>query len=260
MPDTELVVAPTLEGAVRWVADTIVDDAASAIAERGSFHLCLAGGSTPRDLYELLSSPLWRARVEWERVHLYVGDERYVGTVDPRSNYRMIRETLVDRILVPPRNVHPIPTGSRDPDVDAERYESVLREKLPAGPDGVPRFDVVLLGLGNDGHTASLFPGSSALDETTRLVMGVTPPMAPTPRITLTPPVINAARRVIVLTAGALKAGALRHMLAERGSPHEIPCRVLDPTDGRLCVSVDLAACSELDAEPLHDGIVTIRL
>ncbi|MBX7161865.1 MAG: 6-phosphogluconolactonase [Acidimicrobiia bacterium] len=260
MPDTELVVAATLQGAVRWVADAIVGDAKAAMADHGSFHLCLAGGSTPRDLYALLSSPLWRTRVEWDRVHLYMGDERYVGAVDPRSNYRMIRETLVDRILVPPRNVHPIPTGGRDPEADAARYETVLRNSLPAGSGGVPRFDVVLLGLGNDGHTASLFPGSTAIDETQRLVVGVSPPMAPTPRITLTPPVINAAQRVIVLTGGALKAGALRHMLAEHGSPHEIPARVLDPDDGRLCVSVDLAACSELDAEPLHDGIVTIRL
>lgn len=260
MPDTELVVAPTLEGAVRWVADTIVSDARAAVAHHGSFHLCLAGGSTPRDLYVLLSSALWRTRIEWENVHLYLGDERYVGSLDPRSNFRMIRETLVDRILIPPRNIHPVPTASGDPDADAQRYEAVLRDKVPAGAEGVPRFDVVLLGLGNDGHTASLFPGSSALDESTRLVVGVTPPNAPTPRITLTPVVINAAARVVVLTAGALKAGALRHMLAEDGSPAEIPARVLDPVQGRLCVSVDLAACSELDVEPLHDGIVTIRV
>lgn len=260
MPDTELVVASSLEGAVRWVADTIVADATAAIADHGSFHLCLSGGSTPRDLYVLLSSPLWRARIEWEHVHLYVGDERYVGSADPRSNFRMIRESLVDRILVPPRNVHAMPTTGRDPDSDAKRYEAVLREMLPGGPGGVPRFDVVLLGLGNDGHTASLFPGSPALDETTRLVVGVVPPAAPTPRITLTPVAINAAARVVVLTAGALKAGALRCMLAEHGSPHDIPARILDPDHGRLCVSVDLAACSELDAEPLLDGIVTIRL
>ncbi|MFN8103858.1 MAG: 6-phosphogluconolactonase [Acidimicrobiia bacterium] len=260
MPDTELVVAPTLEGAVRWVADTIVADSVAAIADHAAFHLCLAGGSTPRDLYVLLSSPLWRTRIEWERVHLYVGDERYVGAADPRSNFRMIRESLVDRILVPPRNIHPMPTSSGDPDADAERYEKVLRDNLPAGPEGVPRFDVVLLGLGNDGHTASLFPGSPALDETTRLVVGVSPPSAPTPRITLTPGVINAAARVVVLTAGTLKAGALRCMLAEHGTPHDIPARVLDPDHGSLCVSVDLAACSELDAEPLLDGIVTIRL
>lgn len=260
MPDTELVVAPTLAGAVRWVAATIVADAEAAIADHRAFHICLAGGATPRDLYKLLSSPLWRTRIEWERVHLYVGDERYVGAGDPRSNYRMIRETLVDRILVPPRNVHPMLTAGRDPDADAARYEAVLRDLLPPGPTGLPRFDFVLLGLGNDGHTASLFPGSSAIGEDERLAAGVAPPMAPTTRITLTPLAFNAAARIVVLTAGALKAGALRHMLAERGSPLEVPARALDPVDGRLCVSVDLAACSELDAEPLHQGIVTIRL
>lgn len=260
MPDTELVVAPTLDAAVSWVARTIVADAIAAIADHHAFHICLAGGATPRDLYELLASPLWRTRIEWERVHIYVGDERYVSPGDPRSNYRMIRESLVDRILVPPRNVHPIPTSGRSPDADAARYEAVLRDLLPPGPDELPRLDFILLGLGNDGHTASLFPGSSAIEEPARLVAGVVPPMAPTPRITLTPLAINAAARIVVLSAGALKAGALRHMLADRGSPVDIPARALDPVDGRLCVSVDLAACSELDVEPLHDGIVTIRL
>jgi len=260
LADTELVVAQSLEGAIRWVAEQFVTAAQKSFADHGVFHACLAGGATPRDLYEMLSSPLWRTRVEWDRVHLYVGDERYVGPLDPRSNFRMIRETLVDRILVPPRNVHPIPTTSQDPWADAAGYEQTLRNCLPEGPDGVPRLDFVLLGLGPDGHTASLFPGSTALTEDKRLVVGVTPPMAPTTRITMTPRLFNAAAAVTVLTAGSLKAGALRHLLAARGRVTDIPARALDPVDGRLVVAVDLAACAELDAEPLRDGIVTTRV
>jgi 6-phosphogluconolactonase len=256
---TDLIVASTIRDAVRWVAEQLNTQSAESLDATGTFTLCLAGGGTPRSLYELLASPLWRARLDWSRFEIYLGDERYVPPTDPRSNFRMIREALIDRVLVPQRNVHPIPTLGRNIDADADRYAATLRKTLP-DDDGAPVFDFLLLGLGPDGHTASLFPGSWALDETERPCVGVRPPAAPTPRITLTLPVLNAARHVVVLTAGHLKAGALAEMLAAPGAASDVPARRLSPKSGRLVVVCDLEACERLDAVPLREGIVTIRI
>ena len=260
MSGVELIVAPDLNGATRWVAERIADVAEAAVGDSGACSLLLAGGATPRSLYELLSSPLWRARLDWSPISVYVGDERYVPPNDPRSNFRMLRETLLDRILIPPRNVHPVPTGAGTPDRDAETFEKLLRKTLPHNEDDVPQIDLALLGLGPDGHTASLFPGSRAIRESERLVLAVRPPDAPTSRITVTPRLLNAAREVVILTAGALKAGALLRVLARDGAPESIPARLVDPASGRFASATALEACERLDEEPLRDGIVTIRL
>lgn len=260
MSRVELIVAPNLNGATRWVAERIATVAESIVTDSGACSLLVAGGATPRSLYELLSSPLWRARMDWSPVSVYMGDERYVPPNDPRSNFRMLRETLLDRILIPPRNVRPIPTSAGNPDRDAEIFAELLRKTLPQSEDGVPQVDLALLGLGPDGHTASLFPGSRAIRETERLVVAVRPPDAPTPRITVTAPLLNAAREVVILTAGTLKAGALLRVLARDGTPESIPARLVDPVSGRFEIVTDLEACERLDEEPLRDGIVTIRL
>lgn len=254
----DLVVAPTITEAVRWVGDHVLGAYKDVTAAGSPFSIALAGGGTPRSLYELLSSPLWRARCDWGKIHVYLGDERYVPHTDPRSNYRMIRETLLDRVLIPPRNVNPVPTAS-DIDSDAAAYAAVLDSNLPKTDAGAPQFDLVLLGLGPDGHTASLFPGSAALEVTDRWAVGVEPPNAPTPRISLTLPVLNSARDVVILTAGTLKAGALSHLLAKEGDTSEIPARGLAP-EGRFLIVTDLEACERLDTLPLRDGIVTTRV
>lgn len=258
MGRVELIAAHTLDSAVQWVADLLFRQYQDALSEADCYTISLAGGGTPRNLYALLASPLWRAKFDWERIGIFVGDERHVPQTDPRSNFRMIRETLLDRVLVPQRNLHPIRTTD-DIESDAKLYAKVLEQSLPTASRFV-RFDTVLLGLGPDGHTASLFPGSTALHETERSVVDVVPPNAPTPRITITPPVINNARNVIVLTAGHLKAGALARLLAMDGTVDDIPARAIDPIDGKFYIVCDLPTCERLDELPLRDGIVTRRL
>jgi 6-phosphogluconolactonase len=264
----DLVVATDLDGAVRCVAERLVAVCASAVRTRGRCRVAFSGGGTPRDLYHLLASPLWRARTDWEHVDAYLSDERYVAPNDPRANYRMLREHLLDHVLIPVRNQHPVPTSGGDIDTDAARYEATImaefaEERTAASePDRrtIPRFDLILLGLGPDGHTGSLFPGSPAITMQDRLVTAVEPPAAPTPRITFTPKLINAADAVVVLTAGALKAGALARMLAADGDPAETPARAIRPTHGSFTIVTDLEACERLDTLPLRDGIVTTRI
>lgn len=260
MPRIDLVAAPTLDKSVSWVADRILKIYGEAVAAGDECAIALAGGSTPQSLYRLLSSPLWRARLDWNDVCVYTGDERYVPIGDPRSNYRMISETLLDNVTIPARNVHPIPTSAPSIHDDAATYAETLMDELPVDAGGLPVFDLVLLGIGADGYTAGLFPGSPALREDRRLVVGVRPPAAPAPWITLTAPVINAARHVIMLASGPLKAGALARMLARAGSASEIPARAIDPDPGTMTIAADAAACSDLPRVNLRPGVVMRKI
>lgn len=268
MQRVDLVVASDLAGAVQWVAEHLVSASSAAIDARARCRIAFSGGGTPRDLYDLLATPLWRARVDWEYIDAYLSDERYVPSTDPRANYRMLRESLLDHVLIPVRNVHPVPTGGACLADDAARYEAAIKEDFAEDTASgsavdrraIPRFDLILMGLGPDGHTGSLFPGSPAVTMTDRCVAGVEPPDAPTPRITFTPKLINAAADVVVLTAGTLKAGALLRTLAAEGDPTETPSRAIQPTHGSYTIVTDLESCERLDAMPLRDGIVTTRV
>lgn len=171
----------------------------TAIEQRGRFAIALAGGRTPARLYSLWSH---EQPMPWDRVHLFWGDERYVSQNDLLSNFRMVREALIAHVPIPPANVHPIPTDQPSPEQAAETYESTLRTFFGTG---VPAFDLVLLGLGPEGHTASLFPDSPALDETKRLVAAVKAPAKPPDRITFTPALLNLARNTFFLVSGADK-------------------------------------------------------
>ncbi len=180
----------------RSAAQFVCEAAAAAISERGRFMLALSGGRTPRRVYEILSG----AAMPWQDVHLFWGDERCVPATDPSSNYRMAEEVLLSKIPVPPENVHAMPVEGGSPDAAAQSYEDMLRGFFP----GAVTFDLILLGVGPDGHTASLFPGSSALSERKRWVVAVDGKEGnpPVPRLTLTLPAINASRRAAFLAAG----------------------------------------------------------
>lgn len=205
------------------------------------FTVALSGGSTPRPFYELLASEL-RDRVPWSQVHLFWSDERYVPLDDPDSNYRLVRETLLDAISIPPENVHPAPTDHEDPDQAARVYERELRSVLSVPPE----LDWVLLGLGEDGHVASLFPGAPALEEKDRWVVAVTASPKPPPvRLTMTLPLINAARSIHLLVSGASKTDALRGSLEDPGS-QSLPAHRIGPTTGRLHWWLDQAAAGFL--------------
>lgn len=207
------------------------------------FRIALSGGETPRILYETLTSPEYRERIEWRRVDLFWGDERFVPHNDPRSNYRMVRETLLARAPVLIDHVHPVNTDG-DPDGAAARYEALLRATY--GSDSLtasqPLFHVVLLGLGTDGHTASLFPGSSALEERERWVMAVQG--HDVPRITLTYPAIACSSAVVFLVTGAEKAGAVARVHA---GDRSLPATHI-VSDGEVVWFLDEAAASALPA------------
>ncbi len=217
-------VFPDSRSLTQAAAEHIVEVAAEALAARGCFTIALAGGSTPRPVHTLLSTPSFARRIDWPRVLVFWGDERCMPPDDPRSNYRIAREALLDRVPLPSGNVHR------------------LRGEDP--PDALPSsgFDLILLGMGADGHTASLFPGLAAVADRVRWVVTHYIETAAMWRITLTPVMINAAANVIFLVAGADKAERLREVLEGRSRSEVLPAQVVTPTHGRLRWLVDAAA------------------
>lgn len=231
----------------RAAAEHIVRLATDAIAARGRFTAGLPGGSTPRTLFALLGNPPWSERIDWSRVHVFWGDERCVPPHHPDSNYRLARETLLERVPIPAGHVHRIP-GELPPPEAAQRYEQTLRAFFAADDPTLPqpRFDLLLQGLGDDGHTASLFPGTAALSEEARWVVENYVPRLDSWRITLTAPAINAAAHVIFLVSGAGKADALHAVLRGPQRPHDYPAQLIRPRAGQVLWLVDWAAAARL--------------
>lgn len=228
----------------RDAAERICAAARQAIEERGRFQFLLSGGSTPRRLYALLGSADYVGSIDWSRTHLFWGDERVVAISDPESNYRMVAETLLSRVDVPAENLHRVRT-SLAPDEAASLYEQELRKYFGAVTD----FDLALLGMGPDGHTASLFPGSRALGEGVRLAV---PVLEKTPnRISLTLPALNASRSVMFLVTGRAKAPALAAVLEGPPDP-DLPAALVRPESGNLQWLVDRAAASLLRQRSSH--------
>lgn len=222
-------------------ADVVMSDATVRIAARGRFTLALSGGSTPQGLYRRLASEHSRHRIDWSRVHLFWGDERCVPPTDEASNYRMAREALIDHVPIPPAHVHRIP-GEDPPNQAAARYDAHLRTTLGATGGGAGVFDLVLLGLGTDGHTASLFPGKTAARETARWVLAEHIDDTRGWRITLTPPVLNAARAIVFLVAGSDKAEALAAVLEGPLMPDVWPAQRIARGGGKARWMVDRQA------------------
>jgi 6-phosphogluconolactonase len=227
-------------------AQEISAAARQAVEESGRFTWALSGGSTPRGLYRLLASEAWRDRMPWRAIHFFWGDERHVPPDHPESNFRMAREAMLDAVLVPPENIHRIHAEEPDAQHAAAEYEATLRAFFNFSSGDAsgdwPRFDLILLGLGKDGHTASLFPGSPAVHERERLVVAPWVESQRTFRITLTPPVLNHARRVIFLVAGEDKAEALHAVIEGKriaADPDRYPAQVVE---GNCLWMVDRAA------------------
>lgn len=229
-----------LENLSRAAAGLFVTAAKNAIEANGRFTVALAGGSTPRQTYELLTEPTFRDQIRWEAVHVFWGDERCVPPNDPRSNARMARLALLHHVPVPVEQVHPI-RSMDDPRESAADYAAVLHRTFdPASP----RFDLVILGMGEDGHTASLFPGTPALDETESWVAAVLS-KAP-PRVTLTLPVLNAAGIVAFLVSGDNKANALQRVIEGVSTMEPLPAARVVPGDGSIRWFVDRSAAAKL--------------
>jgi len=233
MPDRKTHIYPTPEGVVEHAARTL-EEVLRTAGDR-KVYIALSGGSTPVLLYRLLVSG--RRAIPWERLEVFFGDERGVPPDHPDSNYRVAREELLSRVPIPPEQVHPMPANEPDPKAAALSYEEAIRRIVPDGPVGEPAFDLVWLGMGDDGHTASLFPGSPALADTEDMVAANPVKGLPAPRMTFTLPLINNARKVQFLVTGSKKAPAVREVL---GPPDEsspivpLPAARVQPLYGEL--------------------------
>ncbi|MBM2846306.1 MAG: pgl [Bacteroidetes bacterium] len=237
-------IAPDQDLLVRRAAEKIAFLLMEAIRLRGTASLVLSGGTTPRRVYELLTTSSFAKRIEWSAVHLFWGDERCVPPHSPESNYRMVREAFLDRAAIPPSNIHRIET-ELPPETAAARYEEEVRQAIPQDGRTLPAFDLIMLGLGEDGHTASLFPGTQALEERDRLVTCVYVERLETYRITMTFPLINNARNILFLVSGKGKAEIVRNILT--GGDAVYPAQMVRPVSGNLVWMVDSDAASLLE-------------
>lgn len=237
----EIVVHPDPGAAARDAAGRFAEIAEKAVRDRGRFCVALSGGSTPQSLHRLLAEPPFRDRTDWARVHLFFGDERCVPPDHPDSNYRAVYENLISRVPIPAVQVHRMPADRQDLAKAAAEYEAEIREVLGDGAV----FDLILLGLGEDGHTASLFPGSPALGEAKRLVAENYSDRLKSRRMTFTFPLINRAARVLFLVEGRAKAEAVRRAVEDAGGP--VPAGRVRPEAGGLTWIMDRAAASRLD-------------
>ncbi|HLR25495.1 MAG TPA: 6-phosphogluconolactonase [Fodinibius sp.] len=217
--------------------------ATEAVKKRGRFTVALSGGSSPQRLSELLASDRFRSEIPWKDVIIFWGDERFVPPDDPQSNARMARECLLDHVPVPSDQIHPIPTGG-SPETAAKQYGDSLASVWNQSP--LPRFDFVLLGLGENGHTASLFPETEVLNEQKKWVAPVFLEEQQQYRITLTAPLLNNARCVMFLVFGHSKAQVLHNVLEGPSQPSKLPAQLIDPAAGKLYWLLDEAAASGL--------------
>lgn len=243
-PDPESL---SLAAAQRWVAL-----AGQACARRGAFHVALSGGSTPEALYAALARPEFAAQVDWRCVHIYFGDERSVPPTHPDSNYHMADLALLRHVPIPPDQVCPMDAQPDHIEQNARAYEQLLRTALPKDADGIPVFDLVLLGIGTDGHVASLFPHTSALQEQERLVTAVYVDKLQTWRMTITFPLVNRARHVMLLATGRGKAEVIRQALQDRPRDGKgpLPVQMFRPT-GVVEWHLDAEAAALLAAEAI---------
>jgi 6-phosphogluconolactonase len=237
-----LVVEPDAQHVALAVAKRIMAWAGQAIVARGRFSIALAGGSTPKAAYQRLASEPYKDGIDWSRVHVFWGDERCVPPTDPNSNYGMAYQALLSKVPIPDHNVHRM-QGEVDPTIAAQTYADELQRSF-----GVawPCFDLILLGMGEDGHTASLFPGSPVLEERECAVAAVSAHHEDRPacRLTLTLPVINAARVVMFIVTGGQKAGMVRQVL--EGPSRRFPAQYIRPLEGELYWLLDAAAAGQL--------------
>lgn len=239
----EIIICRDNDELSRKAAEQFVALARQAIAAHGRFSVALSGGSTPKALFSLLATGEFNEQLAWRRIHLFWGDERCVAPDHAESNFRMVKESLLSKILIPGENVHRM-IGEIEPAIAAAAYEAELSRFFPSSQEKLPRFDLVLLGLGEDGHTASLFPGSSALNETKHPVATPYVEKLNAHRLTLTFPVINNAAQITFLVAGQSKAAVVKGILASQNS--DAPAARIKPTDGKLSWFITQDAAGDL--------------
>ncbi len=238
------------EAVAQYSAREFVRRARAATEARGAFMVALAGGSTPRRTYEILAEPSFAQQVNWDSVHVFFGDERSVPPDHQDSNYRTAHHALLSRVSVRESRIHRMEGERSDLSQAAASYETTLSKSFRAGPGAFPRFDLIMLGMGPDGHTASLFPETSALSEIQAWVVANDVPQLKTRRLTMTAPVLNAARCVMFAVAGPDKADRLAAVLEGPRDLTHLPSQLIAPTDGELLWLVDQAAAARLSLKP----------
>jgi 6-phosphogluconolactonase len=237
-----------LEALSQQAAEKFAGLANRAIASQGRFNVALSGGNTPRRLYEILAGSPYHDQIHWEDVYVFWGDERCLPADDPRSNSQMARQTLLNHVPVPASHLHPI-LGDLPAALAATHYEAELQEFFGTQP---PIFDLILLGLGENAHTASLFPNTPVLGESERWVSEVYVTEQSMYRVTMTAPLINQAREVIFLVSGAEKASALQSVLEGAYQPHKYPAQLIHPNGAHPTWLVDKAAAHKLTVEKME--------
>lgn len=233
-----------LDALSQAAATEFVSTSVEAVGQRSRFLVALSGGSTPVPLYELLAKDPFRGQVDWAATHVFWGDERCVPVEDLENTYRQVHDILLGRVPIPPGNVHRIRT-ELEPQAAAAEYALILKE-YGAPPLEWPRFDLALLGMGSDGHTASLFPGSEVAPKAPTLAVTGHYENRPTERVTLSPAVFNSARKVVFLVSGQGKAEVLKRVLYGEAQPESLPAQRIHPSDGALIWMVDRAAASQI--------------
>jgi 6-phosphogluconolactonase len=243
----EVLIFPDAGMLTRRAAEEFVNSVTQAVAQKGSFTVALAGGSTPKAFYsQLADEPQLRSQIPWDKLHFFFGDERHVAPDSPESNFRMANETLFSKGLIKPEQITRIKGEYVDTEKAALEYEQALRAYFRLRDGEYPRFDLVLLGMGDEGHTLSLFPGTKALHATNRIVVRNWVGKLYTERITLTAPAANQASRVIFMVTRADKACALKAVLEGPYEPEQLPAQLIQPASGKLLWLVDQAAGSML--------------
>lgn len=254
MAQPVILISHDAEQMSQEAANRFTQLAQQQIQASGHFSAALAGGSTPKRLYELLASKPYRSRIPWQSVYLFWGDERCVPPDHPESNFRMAHEALLSSVPIPQTNIHRIPVDRVDPEQAARLYERTLRTFFRLSAEAWPEFDLILLGLGGDGHVASLLPNSPALRESRRLVVATTSGHPDLPRVTLTLPVLNHARHLMWLVAGPEKASMVRAVLERGDRPEEVPAGRVKSTGGKIFWFLDRAAAGLLRTDRVRAG------
>ncbi len=253
MTKPTVIIEESLDALTERVAEEFSKQAAQALSSRKHFTCVLSGGSTPVALYALLAQTArYRNGIDWKRVHFFWGDERHAGPDARESNYRIAKEAMLSPLEIPSGNVHRILGELTSAEDAAVAYDEELGRFFGLKPGALPRFDFVLLGMGADGHTASLFPGIPQLDDTRRRVLAPWVEKLAEFRVTLSPLTFNAAACVLFLVAGREKAPTLKAVLEGPRAPNELPCQLIQPDRGELVWALDQAAASQLKTCPLH--------
>lgn len=245
MREREIKIFPTVEDLNRFAANEFVRLSRESIKNRGQFTVALSGGSTPKKLFTRLASDEFRSQINWQNVQIFFGDERCVPPDSDESNFRMANENMLSKVEVPPENIHRFLTEESDAKAVAEKMESEIRKVLELKNNEFPRFDLIFLGMGADGHTASLFPETSALKEDKRIVVENYVEKSETFRLTFALPTLNNARNVIFLIAGEDKAEVLKEVLENETVKY--PSQLVQPTNGNLLFLLDEKAAGKLN-------------